>query len=114
MIDDLLLADWISIGAAEELLAAVVPGGSRTTVPPSSSRSDTPITIGQYSRLVMDAFEISGGVLSRLTGLPRYAARDLAYHGVIQAELYPGASVSGAHALRILGRVLELRERGEL
>ncbi len=114
LIDALLETDYMTHRDAAALIAVVSAVPARPSSRIRDDAADQPITVGQYSRLLMRTFNIPGGVLFRLTGLPRYAARDLAFRGIIQGDLYPGASVSGQHALRILGRVLELRERGAL
>jgi hypothetical protein len=72
------------------------------------------ITLGEYAMLTMDAFDISGGVMYTLMPSPRYAARELAFRQVIQGRSYPRMDVSGERALRIVGRVLDLNERGHL
>lgn len=72
------------------------------------------ITLGEYAHLTMEAFGISGGIMYTLVPSPRYAARELAFRDVIQGRTYPRMDVSGERALRIVGRVLDLNERGHL
>jgi hypothetical protein len=72
--------------------------------------ADDPLTLGEFSHLVMQSFEIPGGIMYRLAPGPRYATRELAYRQVIQGKARPGSSLTGERAARILGRVLDTRE----
>ena len=68
------------------------------------------LSLGQYSYMLMKAFELSGGIMYRIVPGPRYAAREMEYTGVIQGPAIPGMAVSGNEALRMLERVLHQRE----
>lgn len=68
------------------------------------------LSIGQYSFMLMRAFELSGGIMYRIVPGPRYAAREMKYAGVIQGPAIPGMAVSGNEALRMLERILHQRE----
>lgn len=72
--------------------------------------TDAPITLGQYSQLLMHAFEIPGGVMYKLFPGPRYAARETHYRGFIRGSALPGRSLSGSEVLYILREVLEWKE----
>lgn len=74
------------------------------------SSSEAPVTLGQYSYLLMRAFNIGGGLLYRAVPGPRYAERELAYRGFITDKANPYRTLSGEEALRILGAVLASRE----
>jgi hypothetical protein len=69
-----------------------------------------PVTLGQYSYLLMRAFNISGGLFYRAFPGPRYAERELAYRGFITDRANPYRTLSGEEALRILGAVLASKE----
>ncbi len=73
-------------------------------------KPDEPITLGEYSLLIMKALDIRGGIMYRIFPRPRYAARELDYLGFIVGKSHPGRSISGEEALRMLGRILEWRE----
>ncbi len=73
-------------------------------------KPDEPITLGEYSLLIMKALDIHGGIMYRIFPRPRYAARELDYLGFIVGKSHPGRSISGEEALRMLGRILEWRE----
>jgi hypothetical protein len=74
------------------------------------SSPTTPVTLGQYSYLLMRAFNISGGLLYRAFPGPRYAERELVYRGFITDKANPYRTLSGEEALRILNAVLASKE----
>ena len=78
------------------------------TVPERSA--DEPLTLGEYSYLLMQAFELKGGVMYRIFPGPRYAGRELAYLKLIRADTSPYRTLSGEEAIGILGRLLEWKE----
>lgn len=65
------------------------------------------IRLGAFSKLVLEAFAIRGGLMYRIFGLPRYAARELAYRDYFRGSSAAGRSVSGEFVLRVVGRALE-------
>lgn len=65
---------------------------------------DDSISLGEFSYLLMNLSGRSGGLMYRILPGPRYAARELAFHGVIQGDAYPNLSLSGERALRIIER----------
>jgi hypothetical protein len=66
-----------------------------------------PITLGEYSYLLMQAFALKGGLFYGLFPGPRYAARELAYLKWIKGKAYPGRPLSGEEAVHMLGAVME-------
>lgn len=72
--------------------------------------ADAKITLGQYSQLLMHAFEIPGGVMYKAFPGPRYATREIHYRGFISSSGTPGQHVSGFEVVNILRRVLEWEE----
>ena len=68
-----------------------------------------PITVGEYASLLMQAFEVRGGILYRLFPGPRYACRELAFLGLLEGSTATGRRLSGGEAVRILSRFLERR-----
>ena len=72
--------------------------------------ADAPITLGEYSYLLMQIFEMRGGLMYRLFPGPRYAARELVYLKIIDGDFTPGRAISGEEGVRILGRLMEWRE----
>ena len=70
----------------------------------SGKSAEDPVTLGEFSLLLMEASGRSGGLMYRFFPGPRYAARELAFHGVIQGNAYPNLSLSGERAIRIIER----------
>ncbi|MCD6396835.1 MAG: hypothetical protein J7L71_04805 [Spirochaetaceae bacterium] len=71
---------------------------------------EEPVTLGEYSYLLMKAFDMTGGLMYRIVPGPRYAARELDYMGFIDTDKSPDRTLSGEEELRILGRFLEWKE----
>jgi hypothetical protein len=78
------------------------------TVPDLSA--DEPLTLGEYSYLLMQAFELNGGVMYRIFPGPRYAGRELAYLQLVKGDTSPYRTFSGEEAIGILGRLMEWKE----
>jgi len=88
--------------------AAASLAGQGWTVPQRSAGE--PLTLGDYSYLLMQAFELKGGVMYRILPGPRYAGRELAYLKLIKGDTSPYRTLSGEEAVGILGRLLEWKE----
>lgn len=76
--------------------------------------SDQPLRLGEYSYLIMKAFDLQGGLFYTLFPTPRYAVRELSFRGFITSRPAAYRTLSGEEAIRILGRVLEWREEAGL
>lgn len=68
------------------------------------------ISLGEYSYLLMKAFDLTGGLMYKLLPGPRYAARELDYLDFIYDNKSPYRTLSGEEVLRILGKLLEWKE----
>jgi hypothetical protein len=68
--------------------------------------ADEPVTLGQFSYLVMQALDMSGGLMYKIFPGPRYAARELDYLGYIAEDRSPYRTMSGQEGLRILGEAM--------
>jgi len=68
-----------------------------------------PVTFGQFSYVLMKAFNISGGVFYHLFPGPRYAAREVVYRRWVADPLGPNDRLSGSQALYILRTYLDAR-----
>lgn len=88
--------------SVDEAVAAVGEQHWNITIPDAAS----PITLGQYSFLLMKAFKMQGGIMYRLFPGPRYAARELAFRRLISGDTSPYRTVSGAEVVQILGSVM--------
>jgi len=75
-----------------------------------SKESEEPITLGEYSYMLMKAFDIPGGIMYKILPGPRYAARELGYLKFIDNNKSPYRTLSGEEVLRIMGRVMEWKE----
>ena len=64
---------------------------------------EDPINLGEYSFLLMKAFEIPGGLLYAIFPGPRDACSELAYLGFSEGNSSPYWTMSGAEMLRIMG-----------
>lgn len=76
---------------------------------PDGVAKDKPIALGEYSFILMKAFGLQGGLMYSLFPGPRYAYRELSAKVVIQGRSDPGMAVSGAQAVRMLGRVFDVK-----
>jgi hypothetical protein len=88
--------------------AAIALAGQGWTVP--ARAAEDPLTLGEYSYLLMQAFQIKGGLMYRILPGPRYAGRELAYMRLIKGDTSPCRTFSGEEAIGILGRLLEWKE----
>jgi hypothetical protein len=88
--------------------AATVLAGQGWIVPERSA--EEPLTLGEYSHLLMQAFQLKGGLMYRIFPGPRYAGRELAYLQLIKGDTSPYRTFSGEEAIGILGRLLEWKE----
>ena len=88
--------------------AAAEMAGQGWKVP--TRAAEEPLTLGEYSFLLMQAFELKGGVMYRIIPGPRYAGRELAYLRFIKGNTSPYRTFSGEEAIGILGRLLEWKE----
>ncbi|MCL2066480.1 MAG: hypothetical protein FWG99_03335 [Treponema sp.] len=75
---------------------------------PRETVSDDPITLGKLSFLVMQAFDIKGGLLYTIFPSQRYAFRTMVSRSLIQGATDPAMTVSGQRFLHILGNTLSL------
>lgn len=108
-------AVYLVLAAADLISDTATPAEAVNTLAekqwglPSSDAPAT-ITLGQYSYLLMRAFNIPGGLMYRLVPGPRYAVREVAYLGFVTDKPTPYRSLSGEEAMRILGAVLSWKE----
>ncbi|MBN2444584.1 MAG: hypothetical protein JXJ04_24695 [Spirochaetales bacterium] len=72
--------------------------------------SDDSISLGEYSYLLMKAFNIPGGIMYMLLPGPRYAVRELAYLKLLIENPDPARLMTGEEVMTILTRVLDWKE----
>lgn len=71
----------------------------------SPRAANAPILFGEYAFVLMQVFEIPGGVMYRLMPGPRYAAREIVYQGLASGSQTADRTISGEEMLRILANV---------
>ncbi|UCF97358.1 MAG: hypothetical protein JSV89_19615 [Spirochaetaceae bacterium] len=89
--------------------AAATLAGQGWNVPERAA--EEPLTLGEYSFLLMQAFEMNGGLMYRIFPGPRYAGRELVYLKLIKGNISPYRTFSGEEAIGILSRLLEWKEQ---
>jgi len=117
--DRLLGEDQATIGDASYIIlgAAGLVGDDATTdqvmavvadknLLPQDRTADKAITLGEVSYLIMKTQDLRGGLLYLAFPGPRYAARQLAYLGLISGNTHPSRVVSGQEVVRILDAAL--------
>jgi hypothetical protein len=75
-----------------------------------SKSKDDPISLGEYSYLLMKIYDIPGGLMYSLSPGPRYACREFEYLGLVKLKPTPYRNVSGEEVIQMLGKFLEWRE----
>ena len=76
----------------------------------AADKAETAIRLGDYAYLLMQAFDLEGGIMYRLIPGPRYAARELFFRRLIPEKGSPYRTLSGEEAVFMLGKFLELPE----
>lgn len=69
--------------------------------------ADDPAGFGQFAYLLMQAFEVNGGLMYRLFPGPRYATREFTYFGWSPVRIGPADRFSGNFLLSVTGIFLE-------
>lgn len=125
VVDSLLSEKAATFGEAVYMVMAAI-----TAVPDTASPADaitalqgqkwevkvqdasSPITLGQYSYLLVRAFKMRGGLMYSLFPGPRYAARELAFRKLISGDSSPYRTLSGEEVVQILGSVMSYEGAG--
>ncbi|MFO7780331.1 MAG: hypothetical protein R6W94_01745 [Spirochaetia bacterium] len=89
--------------------AALNPG-LRSRLGWDSRPVDSPLTVAEFSYLVMKAFDIPGGLMYRLAPSPRYAVRELRFRRVLLDRVDATDDIAGVQALRMIGNAIEWSE----
>ena len=72
--------------------------------------ADSAATFGQAAHLLMQAFEVPGGLMYRIFTGPRYAAREFEYQQWVPERHSPREQISGEFLIRMAGSFLDNRE----
>jgi hypothetical protein len=119
--DEILAQESLTYGAASYLLLSAIgevgddadfreAGEMMAEMEPlfGERSSEEPLDLGEYSFLLMQVFDRSGGLMYSILPGPRYAVRELAFLEIVQGDTYPNADLSGERAVRILERFLQV------
>lgn len=74
---------------------------------PDAASAGDPAGFGTFAHLMMQVFEVPGGLLYRLFPGPRYATREFTYQGWSPIRVGTGDSFSGDFLLSVTGIFLE-------
>ena len=77
---------------------------------PEGTAPDEPVTFGRFAYLLMEATEVSGGLMYRMIPGPRYAAREFVYREWSPERRAPGEEISGQFLIRVTGNFLDNAE----
>jgi hypothetical protein len=80
---------------------------------PAGMSAQDPAGFGQLAHLLMQAFEVKGGLMYRIFPGPRYATREFTYFGWSPIRIGPADQISGDFLLSITGIFLEDLARSE-
>jgi len=123
-IDRLMDEEQASFGDAAYVIlsaAGLVPEGAtgddaaaavtqRKLLPKALSPTG-PVSLGEVCYLIMETQGITGGLFYTMFPGPRYATRELASLGLLKGYTHPNRIVSGEEVMRILGAVLDWKEK---
>lgn len=108
-------AAYLVMSAANKIPDSATPAEAATLVEkqgwgirPTSGTG--PVTLGTYCFMIMKAFQMHGGIMYSIFPGPRYAARELAYLGLIPGDTSPYRLFSGIEAVNIIRNVLNYKE----
>jgi hypothetical protein len=93
----------------QQALAALGEKGWKLT----ARGADEPIRLGEYCYLIMEAFEVKGGLMYRIFPGPRYAVRELAYLEIVHGKAHGARLPSGQEAVQVLSSFLNRKGGGE-
>lgn len=123
IVDEVLAKETIDFGSAAYLTmtaAGLVPETADTETVLrvlgdqkwgfETLKAEDPITLGDYSYLLMKAFEIPGGLWFTVFPGSRYALREFLYKGVVSQPVWPAKLIKGDEAVRILLKVIDWKE----
>ena len=83
--------------------------GERRWLPRKADPSKK-INLRQVSLLIMQAFDLKGGLMYAIFKTPHYAYREMVHQDIIQGRADPGMAVSGELLLFLIGQVLSRRD----
>jgi len=120
-LEELLQTQAVSYGQAARFVLAAVDAArldpeqacafavEQRWLPRKAQAADA-ARLNDVSLLLMQAFDLSGGMGYSLTKSPHYAYRELVYQDIIQGRADPAMTVSGEQLLFLINRFLSLQE----
>jgi hypothetical protein len=123
VVDDLIAAEAAGFGDTVYMIA-VGSGLADESLPvsdtvdlvtdkgwnPAKKSANEAISCGDLAFIIMQAFELEGGLMYSLLPSPRYALRELIYLGLLERKTHPGSTLSGADVIRILAGAIDIKE----
>jgi hypothetical protein len=94
----------------EAPLEAALEPKSRKALGWSERPAEDALTVAEFSYLVMQGFDIPGGLMYRLFPGPRYAVRELRFRRILTERVDAGEPIRGVQALRVIGNAAEWAE----
>ncbi len=117
---DVLLTEQLTIADAVYLVglaAGIVPIDSQFDDAPNhltragirvpEATPGSPISLGEYAFLIVQTFDLPGGLMYSFFPGPRYALRELVYLDVVEPGAHAGEKLTGRSALAILASAME-------
>jgi hypothetical protein len=101
-------AAYLALSAAGEVddgataADAVGTAQERGWLPPDVSAED-PASFGQFAYMMMEASDVSGGLMYLIFPGPRYAAREFVYQRWSPENIAPGEMITGQLMVRLAG-----------
>ena len=80
---------------------------------PKKAVPDGAVKLNGISVLLMQSFDLKGGLFFRISKSPHHAFRELVYRGVISGEADPDTVVSGQQLLLMVSKILAITEGKE-
>jgi hypothetical protein len=77
---------------------------------PEKTDPDGAADLKTISLLLMNSFELKGGIMYSITKGPRYAYRELVYKNIVQGRTDPDMTVTGERLVFYTGRVFSFKE----
>jgi len=78
---------------------------------PKNASPDDAARLNGIALLLMQSFELKGGIFYRISKSPHHAYRELVYKNVIRGDTDPDMPVSGPQLLLIVSRILSIKEQ---
>ena len=78
---------------------------------PGNAAPEDPARLNGIALLLMQSFNLRGGIFYSITKSPHHAYRELVYKGIIRGNSNPRMNVTGQQLLLIVSRIISIQER---